>query len=266
MEKQVEWLLTEKYNWTKSDLIFNNKLPSKEEKIDIAKLKKGVPIEYIIGFKNFLNCKIDLSLKPLIPRQETEYWVEKELNKINSDKSPDVLDLCCGSGCIGIAILRNIPTSRVDFVDISAKCLAQTTLNLKTHKILNLHNAQIIKSNLFAKLKNKKYNYIFCNPPYVNPQGKFQKSLKFEPKNALFAKDSGLYYIKKILNNFNKYLLPEGKLFLEFGFGQKTEIENILKSKGYKYNFKKDQFNKWRTVEVFGAGEENRTPLFSLEN
>src|SRR3989339_1796772 len=115
LQREISWLLKEKYN---------GQLTNKAKK-DIARLKNGQPLDYVIGFTDFLGCKIDLSKKPLIPRPETEFWVGqviKEINKFypstSSGQNLRILDMFSGSGCIGLAVLKNIKNSEVDFADI----------------------------------------------------------------------------------------------------------------------------------------------------
>lgn len=206
-------------------------------------------------FKKFLNCQINLSNKVFIPRVETEFWVSKAIKIIQTSKKHQVLkilDIFAGSGCIGIAILKNIKKSKVDFVDIDDRAINQIKINLKLN---NIHKTRykIQKSNLFEKLKKKQYDYIFANPPYValDRIDEVQKEvLKTESPLALFAGKDGLFYIQKFFKEVEKYLKPNGKIFLEFDPFQKEKIKEILENK-FRYIFYKDQFGKYRWLEAF---------------
>ncbi|MDD5433742.1 MAG: peptide chain release factor N(5)-glutamine methyltransferase [Candidatus Pacebacteria bacterium] len=250
MRQAVVWLLNEKYGGQLTD----------KAKRDITRLQKGEPIDYIIGHKNFCDCKIDLRYKPLIPRDETEYWVQKVVEDLQSPgvcKFTDprtlyCLDMFAGSGCCGIAVLKNIPKSHCDFVDIEDNCLKQIRFNLKLNGI-DKARYRIIKSNIFEKI-NGLYDLILANPPYIGlgEKNKVQKSvLNFEPKKALFAKNKGLYFIEKFLKQAKNYLAPERVIYLEFGYNQKKEVAKLLKKFNYSnFKFHKDQFNKWRFVKI----------------
>jgi len=220
-------------------------------------MKTEIPNEYLKGFTKFLNCKIDLRNRVFIPRIETEFWVKKAVTEIqktaNKRQKTKILDIFAGSGCIGIAILKNIKNSRVDFVDIDEKAIAQIKINLKLNGI-SPKRYRVVKSNLFEKIKGEKYDFIFANPPYVAKErlNEVQPSvLKYEPKRAILAGKKGLIYIRRFLRGAKKNLKPKGIICLEIDPQQKEEINEILKRKKYnKFNFLKDQFKKYRWLKI----------------
>ncbi|MBI2642687.1 MAG: peptide chain release factor N(5)-glutamine methyltransferase [Candidatus Wildermuthbacteria bacterium] len=241
--EEIRWLLKEKYK---------GKLTPQAKK-DIAKLKKGEHVDYLIGWKPFLSCKIDLRHRPLIPRVETEYWVEKAILNLRSKISKvRCLDIFAGSGCIGVAVLKHIPGARVDFAEKEKKPLKQIALNAKLNRIAK-SRYRIIQSNIFSKVKGK-YDYIFANPPYLaeSKRKKIQKSvLEQEPHSALFGGKDGLKYIRLFLRQSKEFLAKNGVIYLEFDSFQKTAIEKLLKKFGYSHwQFHKDQYGKWRFVVI----------------
>src|SRR3989338_2091343 len=122
--KETQWLLDEKH---KGRL-------SVAAKRDIAQLKNGEHVDYVIGFVDFLGCKIDLSLRPLIPRPETEYWVSKAVESIQCKMQDTkyrirILDIFAGSGCIGVAVLKHVSRAHVDFGEKEKKFCDQIKIN-----------------------------------------------------------------------------------------------------------------------------------------
>ena len=215
------------------------------------------PIEYIKGFCEFLGCRIDLSLKPMIPRPETEFWLKKAIGDIKRGGRPvKCLDIFAGSGCIGIAILKNCPEQcrRAVFSDIDKNFLKQIKINLKINKI-NPKRYGIIQSDVFQNIKGK-YDYIFANPPYVGLDKRHlvqESVLDWEPLIAIFGGEDGLLYIRKFLKQAKKHLKKNGKIYLEFDYLRKKEIGELLSQLKYKnFKFFKDQFHKWRYVIIFG--------------
>ncbi len=239
--KEIKWLLDEKYGGAMSDLA----------RKDIKRLEKGEPVDYIIGFVNFLGCKIDLSLMPFIPEPETEHWVGEAIKEIGIlSPEPRILDIFSGSGCIGTAILKNVSGVKVDFAEKENKFLKQIKINLEINNI-NKERFSVIKSDVFQNIKGK-YDFILANPPYIalSRKNKVQKSvLKYEPKIALFGGKDGLFIIKKFLKEVRNHLNENGKVYMEFDSFQKNQLEKVLKSFGYKnFVFEKDQYGKWRYI------------------
>jgi len=260
MKKEINWLLREKYNGK----------PSKAFEKDVKRLKNGEPVDYVIGFTEFLGCKIDLSKKTLIPRPETEFWAGVEIEKLknllkieNCKLKIRCLDMFAGSGCIGIAILKHIKNVIVVFADKDKKCLEQIKINLEINGVKN--NFIVRQSDVFSgftrqKLKHlsgRGFDLVFANPPYIPIKNKYQiqeSVLKYEPNGALFGGGDGLFYINKFLRDARLHLNPNGKIFMEFdgSAAQKREIEKLLKNYKYRsWKFHKDQFGKPRWIMLF---------------
>ncbi len=269
IQREIDLVVKDKYGGS---------IPKREGKAasfmkDIERLKRGEPLDYVIGWIEFLGCKIDLSEKPLIPREETEFWVAEAIQKVNSlqltaysKKKIKILDIFAGSGCIGIAVLKHVPDVKVIFSDSEGNCLKQIRKNLKINKL----KGKVVQSDIFFNISGK-FDLIFCNPPYIPVASVIpaqagiqtkkglgvQKSvLDWEPDSALWGGADGLSLIKRFLKEARNYLKPEGKIFMEFGFGQKAAIEKLLTKYRYAgWRFHKDQFNRWRWVEIASGNQ-----------
>ncbi|MDO8584582.1 MAG: HemK/PrmC family methyltransferase [bacterium] len=218
---------------------------------DIARLKAGEPLDYVIGWAPFLRCRIDLSAHPLIPRPETEFWTEAFISDAGHrtpNKSLRVLDIFSGSGCIGIAILKHLPKSHVDFADIDPLVLRGIKISARKNRIPP-SRYHLIPSDI---LKNTRgvYNAIVANPPYIGTKKYVQPSvLKYEPRKALFGGKDGLRFIKALIKTAPQHLSLDGVLWMEYDPSQKKAIEKLFAAQQYRnVQFHKDQYSRWRYV------------------
>ena len=188
--------------------------------------KTEAPEAYRIGWVPFINSKIYLDSRPLIPRTETEYWVNEVIHKIKQSgiKKPKVLDLCAGSGCIGVAVAQEIPESQVVFVELDPKHHENIKKNLLENNI-DPSRTKILGGDLFERVEGK-YDFILSNPPYIDMSLKrvAESVLEHEPSLALDGGQKGLEIIEKILEQLPRYLNAGGALFIEHEPEQKEEL------------------------------------------
>lgn len=241
VEREVEWLLREKYKGKETP----------EFKVDIRRLEAGEHIAYVIGFVEFLGAKIDLSLRPMIPRPETEYWVEKAIAELKG-KSEElrVMDTFAGSGCVGISVLRHVPEANVEFLERDKKLLSQIKNNLEINRI-HPKRAKIYHSDVFSAASGS-YDAILANPPYVHEEGltaEAKRELSVEPRKALYAKDWGFFYVQKVLEESPKLLQEGGVLYCEVGEEQEKRVFQF-KSLYREFEIRHDQYSKPRYVRA----------------
>lgn len=214
------------------------------------KIGKQEPIEYFLGSAPFLNTTIDLRYHPLIPRPETAFWTQHLIDAAPKEKPLNILDVFAGSGCIGVAILKNIDSARVDFAEIDKDFAQQIKINLiKNH--IDSKRWQVYVSDVFSGVKKRQYDIIVGNPPYIDEDNEaiVQKSVvAYEPREALFAPDNGLFFIKKAIKQAGGFLKEAGAMYVECDPSQKEEIEKFSKKYFKKCVFLKDQFDKWRVA------------------
>lgn len=222
-----------------------------------ARLAAGEPLGYVIGYVPFLGCKIYLDSRPLIPRPETEFWVEKAIQSIKNSghrmsgininySSPTavvkVLDLCAGSGAIGVAVARHVPQAQVTFAEIDKAHLPTIGKNLNENAIL-CTNYQVFQSDLFSNVSGE-FDYVLCNPPYIDPElDRAEASVKnFEPHEALYGGLEGLELIKKIIAESPAHLTAGGELWLEHEPEQSARIKQLAEQNGFATEVHKDQY------------------------
>ncbi|MEK7135379.1 MAG: HemK family protein methyltransferase [Patescibacteria group bacterium] len=199
------------------------------------------PEAYRIGSIPFIHTEIYLDSHPLIPRTETEYWVDLAIKEIKTSgiQNPKVLDLCAGSGCIGVAVLKEIPEALVDFAEIDEAHHLTIQKNIVENQLDATHT-RILGGDLFENITDQ-YDFILSNPPYIDPALKERvgESVKqYEPEKALYGGEKGLEIINRILAQLPSYLKPGGFLCLEH---EPEQVEALSKHPLY-LESEEDQF------------------------
>lgn len=196
-----------------------------EFKRNIEHLKAGIPIQYITNKQEFMGLDFYVDSNVLIPQPDTEILVEELINICKKDSK--VLDLCTGSGAIGVSISRNIENAKVTMSDISKKALEIAKKNAKSNEVID--KCEFILSDMFENLQEK-YDVIVSNPPYIKTTviSTLDKEVQNEPHLALDGGEDGLNFYKIIAENAYKFLNENGILALEIGYDQKDEVINLL--------------------------------------
>lgn len=207
------------------------------------KRRNGLPVQYIVGEWEFYGYPFKVGKGVLIPRQDTETLVDYvlEICRRNNIKSPKIIDLCSGTGCIAITLKKEIPDSEVYALELSENALEYLEYNKK----LNNADIKIIKADVLEDNSRKNlpvFDIIVSNPPYLTKQDmqELQKEVQAEPESALYAGEDGLYFYKKITPLWKKSLKKGGIIVYEIGINQHDSVSDILKSD----NFEKVEFIK----------------------
>ena len=204
---------------------------------DLQKLQIGMPLQYITNIAWFADEKYFVDESVLIPRPETEelvYLIKEEV-ELNSDAN--VLDICCGSGCIPIALAKLLKLNQVHGCDISLEALAVAKKNASTHAVnLNLFWADVLEEE-FENKSDFKFDLIVSNPPYITSvegQSMADSVLNFEPHLALFAPDDDpIRFYRKIALFAKQHLNPGGSLWFEVNKLYGVEVERLLRGLGF---------------------------------
>jgi len=197
----------------------------------------GEPVAYIMGSWDFYGLSLEVSPDVLIPRFDTEVMVEKALEIIRErNTAPRILDLCCGSGCIGLAMATQLPEARVLMLDKSRKALEVTRRNIRTHNL----SARAICMEADALCPPSRnlgsFDYILSNPPYIATAEieSLDSSVKdFEPHSALDGGEDGLAFYRYIAKEWKSALRSGGWLFFEVGETQARDVVKIMRLEGY---------------------------------
>lgn len=201
----------------------------------LEKRRQHYPLQYILGYAHFMDYTFIVNEHVLIPRNDTEVLVEAVDQLLNSkafeSRSVSLLDLCCGSGCIGISLKLYHDNVNLALCDISKDALEVASRNLKKYQL----DAALLESDLFTNVKEQ-YSIIVCNPPYIERDviPTLMPEVKdYEPMQALDGGVSGLDFYQAILADVHQYLNRDGYLFFEIGYNQGQAVSGLMKNAGF---------------------------------
>ena len=211
------------------------------------------PLQYILGKWDFYGRSYKVGPGVLIPRPDTETVIETCLDIISEDRPFEVLDLCAGTGCIGITIACERENSSVTLVEKYEEAAKYLRVNINNAD----SNATLVMGDIFEGAgSDKKYDLIVSNPPYVSEEDmeSLPPEVKFEPQTALYGGEDGLLFYKAIASGYKSSNKSGGSLVFEIGYNEGEAVKDILLSLGYKnVKIKKDYSENDRVV--FGTVE-----------
>lgn len=215
---------------------------------------EGEPIQYIMGSQNFYGYDIKVEPGVLIPRLDSETVVEHAIELIKERHYKTVLDLCCGSGALGIAIAKECHGTKVTMSDESEDAVRIAKSNVESLGLSK--ECKVVQGDLFEPFKrlfgNQKFDLIISNPPYIPTDviSTLDREVKdFEPVSALDGGETGLDYYNKILASAGNYLKKNGAVVFEIGHDQAEEVSRIFNDAGFnRVSIFKDLAGKDRTV------------------
>ena len=231
---------------------------------NFEKRRKRIPLAQILGRQSFYGLDFFVNEDVLIPRADTECLVDlvledyadlaKQAGKTYSEKrnsehvsnkhednveneanssSLKILDLCTGSGCIGISVAKHLPYQELLLVDLSEKALAMAKKNAEKHLG---ENVTLLQSDLLTGVQGKKFSLLLSNPPYIVSRvipGLEREVSEYEPKMALDGGEDGLVFYRRIAKEAKAVLLPGARLYLEIGYDQGESVKDIFQKEGY---------------------------------
>ena len=206
---------------------------------NFEKRRRRIPLAQILGRQSFYGLDFFVNEDVLIPRADTECLVDlvledyADLAKQAGYSSLKILDLCTGSGCIGISVAKHLPYQELLLVDLSEKALAVAKKNAEKHLG---ENVTLLQSDLLTEVRGKKFSLLLSNPPYIVSRvipGLDREVSEYEPKVALDGGEDGLVFYRRIAKEAKAVLLPGARLYLEIGYDQGESVKDIFQKEGY---------------------------------
>lgn len=251
----IDYVLGERLGYTPSEfeLHINDELDSEQEKQalkDMKKLRRGISPQYILGYAWFYGYKILVNRGVLIPRFETEELVKWALENIDSGEK--ILDLGTGSGAIMVALVNQAHDKGIDNLTLYASDITDSALRESEENFLKYDlDVKTRKANVLVGLE--KFDTIISNPPYIKTSEKDLMDanvIKNEPDTALYGGEDGLDFYRKFAKQIRSHLNSHGQFFLEFGFSEKRQLEELFETElpDFEIEFRDDLAGKPRMV------------------
>ena len=203
----------------------------------VRRLLDGEPLAYVLGEWEFYGLPLRVTPDVLIPRDDTCAVAELAIRKaLFLEQDPRILDLCCGSGCIGLAIASRVKDARVTLADVSLDALSVAKENTALNKLTGRVRCVQVDARKPVSAFLGKFDLIVSNPPYISARDmeELPPSVRdYEPHLALYGGEDGLDFYRDIAANFRTALKPGGFLCFEFGDGQADAVCGILEENGY---------------------------------
>lgn len=235
----VAGIKNSEYHAHKDDFIITKRLAD-----CLWKLKTGEPLQYVVGKWDFYESEFYVGEGVLIPRPETEELVDLAVKYLKTVTNPVVIDLCSGSGCIGISIAKAVTDSKVYCIEKSKEAFRYLEKNAK-----DCNNVVLINDDIFNDIDIENADLIISNPPYIKTSdlANLQDEVKKEPQMALDGGNDGLDFYRIINTSWTSKLKPNGVLMLEIGEDQGKDIVDVL-TEFNNVKVKKDMYGNDRMV------------------
>jgi release factor glutamine methyltransferase len=191
------------------------------------------PLQYILGETEFYGLRIKCDKRALIPRPETEFVVSEAIEYLEQFDRLYILDLACGTGCIGIALAANLPQASIAASDLSEEAISLAKENVLMNNMIA--RFRFFTGPMFDAVRGESilYDAVVCNPPYVR-DGDFdslERQIRdFEPKRALVSGEDGLDFIRRMIGDAPDMIVPGGFLIFEIGIGQANDVRVLIET------------------------------------
>jgi release factor glutamine methyltransferase len=198
------------------------------------------PVALIVGHREFWGLDFEVTRDVLIPRPDTELIVERAIDRCREAHCARIVDVGTGSGCIAIALARELPSTQVLAIDRSAAALGVAARNVARHAVTS--RVRLVRANLLDAVVGP-FDLIVSNPPYVSRR--YAPALqpevaRFEPEAALFADEDGLALLRTLTESAGSRLAPQGRLIVEFGAGQDYPLREMAEAAGWTVDIASD--------------------------